>query len=143
MRFLAIHRTTGKVTLRLFAVLVLYLCISTVADTTALGRSEYHGLDVLTISGDRSSIEVFSVGGVYILHDYSLLIPGCTTCRAVKFQVDLGPTVGAHTSEVGARIVPQSFKVAESLAVGQRTFFRQPVELASRVDDLDIPPPRL
>lgn len=139
---LAIHRNTNETVLRVLAVLILYVCISTVAEITPLRDSSYYGLDVLTISGDRSSVEVFSVGGIYVLHDYSMLAPGCSQCRPIEFQVDQGSALSAQPSDYSVRIVPQAFEVVQSVVVDHRSYFSEPVELLSWDDDLDIPPPR-
>lgn len=143
MVVLASDWNTRKVVLRMLAAMMLYVCISTVADTVPVDDSRYYGFDVLTISGDRSSMEVFAVGGVFVLHDFSLFVPGCEFCKTVKFQVDHSPVVGMQSPEVSARIVPTPYTADRANSVCLRTYFTQPLALISWDDDLDFPPPRL
>lgn len=95
--------TRGRCKQMILVVLVLLGFVTVVESMPESGRM-FYGLDHFTVVGQRSTTEVFTIGGTYRLHDFSLTTPGCDNCEPVEARASYGAQVETRAVDFFSRI---------------------------------------
>ncbi len=128
---------------KLLAVLLAMVCLVTVAESHSVDRVPYYGRDSETITGMKSTREVFTRAGTYSLHDSTPRTPICSQCSQIEVQVDFGVSPDVLGPDSFNRIVETQQFMERSSSRGDEVILRVPQILHGEAVVPDDPPPRI
>lgn len=118
------------------------LCVVTALESVApqVRASSQQGF--YTISGTRSTTEVFTAAGTYRLHDPSGNSPNCQRCKPLEVEANVESHPEMHASDFFNRALPNTSTRIETAEWSICIVWLSPQRLVTKIVAPEPPPPQ-